>query len=44
MHDRGIIIAQQWERIVTANPIVVIPIPWPCLRRVGHPFAFTISG
>jgi hypothetical protein len=34
------------------TPIVIVPIvipfviliAWPCLRRVGHPFASTISG
>jgi hypothetical protein len=44
----GVIVEQKWESIVIVIPIgIVIPIvviPWHCPRRVGHPFASTISG
>jgi hypothetical protein len=42
----GVIVTQQLEHIVFVNTIVTLflllfiffVIPWPCLRRVGHPF------
>jgi hypothetical protein len=53
LHDHEVTVAQQRESIViinltvTAIPnaiavLIVIVIPWPCLCRVGHPFAYTI--